>query len=271
MSQNYLFDLTGETALVIGATGILGGAMAEALATAGARVAVGGRNQERGFERVEAITTAGGEAMFVEVDASSRKSLTEAADSVEKAFGPVSVLVNAAGGNAPDVIVTPENPFEAITLEALQGNVDLNFTGGAFLPCQVFGPRMCARKHGSIINIASVAAHHPLSKVVVYAAAKAAVINLTQFLGREWAPQGVRVNSITPGFFPAEQNRRLLYNEDGSPTPRAQSILNHTGLGRFGEAKELAGAVVFLASKAASSFVTGTDIRVDGGYLSQTI
>jgi NAD(P)-dependent dehydrogenase (short-subunit alcohol dehydrogenase family) len=116
-----------------------------------------------------------------------------------------------------------------------------------------------------------VSAHLPLSRVVTYSAAKAAVLNLTQFLAREWAPQGVRVNSITPGFFPAEQNRRLLFNEDGSPTPRAQSILTHTPMARFGQAGELIGAAVFLASAKASGFVTGIDLRVDGGFLSQTI
>jgi NAD(P)-dependent dehydrogenase (short-subunit alcohol dehydrogenase family) len=130
---------------------------------------------------------------------------------------------------------------------------------------------MVERKRGSIINIASVSAHLPLSRVVAYSAAKAAVLNLTQFLAREWAPHGVRVNSITPGFFPAEQNRRLLFNEDGSPTPRAQSILSHTPMARFGSAEELIGAAVFLASRRASGFVTGIDLRVDGGFLSQTI
>jgi NAD(P)-dependent dehydrogenase (short-subunit alcohol dehydrogenase family) len=116
-----------------------------------------------------------------------------------------------------------------------------------------------------------VSAHLPLSRVVTYSAAKAAVLNLTQFLAREWAPSGVRVNSITPGFFPAEQNRRLLFNEDGSPTPRAQSILGHTPMARFGQSSELIGAAVFLASAKASGFVTGIDLRVDGGFLSQTI
>ena len=130
---------------------------------------------------------------------------------------------------------------------------------------------MVLRKKGSIINIASVSAHLPLSRVVAYSAAKAAVISLSQFLAREWATQGVRVNTITPGFFPAEQNRKLLFNPDGSPTARTHSIWTHTPMGRFGDPSELAGAAVFLASHKASSFVTGTDIRVDGGYLSQTI
>jgi len=130
---------------------------------------------------------------------------------------------------------------------------------------------MAEAGRGSIINIASVSAHIPLSRVVSYSAAKAAVLSLTQFLAREWAPRGVRVNSITPGFFPAEQNRKLLFNDDGSPTPRTRSILGHTPMARFGRPEELVGAAVFLASGKASGFVTGTDIRVDGGFLSQTI
>jgi NAD(P)-dependent dehydrogenase (short-subunit alcohol dehydrogenase family) len=130
---------------------------------------------------------------------------------------------------------------------------------------------MAERGKGSIINFASVSAHLPLSRVAAYSAAKAAVLNLTLFLAREWAPRHVRVNTITPGFFPAEQNRRLLFKEDGSPTDRARSILGHTPMGRFGQPEELIGAVIFLACDRASSFVTGTDLRVDGGYLSQTV
>jgi NAD(P)-dependent dehydrogenase (short-subunit alcohol dehydrogenase family) len=130
---------------------------------------------------------------------------------------------------------------------------------------------MCARGRGSIINIASVTAHVPLSRVMAYSSSKAAVLSLSQFLAREWAAKKVRVNTITPGFFPAEQNRALLFNQDGSPTPRTQAILGHTPMARFGEPKELVGAAIFLASHAASSFITGTDIRVDGGFLSQTI
>jgi NAD(P)-dependent dehydrogenase (short-subunit alcohol dehydrogenase family) len=266
-----LFNLKGEVAVVIGATGVLGGALAEGLAEAGAKVAVLGRNEARGQARVQAIKAKDGQAAFFAADAISRCSLGEAHEKLQAALGPPTILVNAAGGNDPKVTVTPEHPFESIKLEDWQASFDLNLVGGVLLPCQEFGPAMAGRGRGSIINIASVSAHLPLSRVATYSAAKAAVLNLSLFLAREWAPKGVRVNTITPGFFPAEQNRRLLFNEDGSPTPRTKSIWNHTPLGRFGEASELIGACVFLASPKASGFVTGTDIRVDGGFLSQTI
>ena len=266
-----LFDLQGDVAVVIGSTGVLGGALAEGLAEAGAKVAVLGRNAERGEARVKAIQAKGGTAAFFSCDAISRCSLTEAHEQIEARLGTPTVLVNAAGGNAPQVTVTAERPFEQIALADWQANFDLNLAGGVLLPCQEFGPAMCKRGRGSIINIASVSAHLPLSRVVTYSAAKAAVLSLSQFLAREWATKGVRVNTLTPGFFPAEQNRKLLFNEDGSPTPRTKSIWGHTPMNRFGDSHELIGACLFLASHKASSFVTGTDIRVDGGFLSQTI
>lgn len=266
-----LFDLQGDVAVVIGATGVLGGALADGLAEAGAKVAVLGRNAERGEARVKAIQAKGGQAAFFNCDAISRCSLTEAHEQIEAKLGEPNILVNAAGGNAPQVTVTAERPFEQIQLTDWQANFDLNLAGGVLLPCQEFGPAMCKRGRGSIINIASVSAHLPLSRVVTYSAAKAAVLSLSQFLAREWAAKGVRVNTLTPGFFPAEQNRKLLFNEDGSPTARTKSIWGHTPMNRFGDSHELIGACLFLASHKASSFVTGTDIRVDGGFLSQTI
>jgi NAD(P)-dependent dehydrogenase (short-subunit alcohol dehydrogenase family) len=181
------------------------------------------------------------------------------------------VLVNAAGGNDPKVTVTADRLFQQIDPKDWIANFDLNLVGGVLLPCQEFGPGMVSRGRGSIINIGSVAAHLPLSRVVCYSAAKAAVLSLTCFLAREWASANVRVNSITPGFFPGEQNRKLLFNEDGNPTPRGRSIFGHTPMARFGEPDELAGAAIFLASQKASSFVTGIDLRVDGGFLAQTI
>lgn len=270
MSTN-LFDLTGESALIIGGTGVLGGAIARALGEAGSLVIVSGRNQERGEAQARSLQEAGIRASFEAADACDKTSLLALQERLLNLGITPGILVNAAGGNTPAATVTPDHPLDQITTQAWLENYELNFLGGVLLPCQIFGAAMIKAGGGSIINIASVSAHIPLSRVAAYASAKAAVLNFTQFLAREWAPFGVRVNSITPGFFPAEQNRRLLFNEDGSPTPRAQSILNHTPMNRFGEPHELGGAAVFLASRKASGFVTGTDIRVDGGFLAQTI
>ena len=266
-----LFDLKGEVAVVIGGTGVLGGTLAEGLAKAGASVAVLGRNAEKGAARAKSIQAAGGKAVFVSADALSRSGLADARKALEDQLGAATILVNAAGGNDPKVTVTADHPFQDITLDAWQANFDMNLAGGVLVPCQEFGPAMCQRGRGSIINIASVSAHLPLSRVACYSAAKAAVVNLSQFLAREWASKGVRVNTITPGFFPAEQNRKLLFKDDGSPTDRTKSIWSHTPMNRFGDSQELVGAVVFLASHAASSFVTGSDVRIDGGFLCQTI
>jgi NAD(P)-dependent dehydrogenase (short-subunit alcohol dehydrogenase family) len=269
--KNDLFNLDQEIAVVLGGTGVLGGAMAEALAAAGARVAVVGRNEGRGRERVRAIEAAGGRALFHAADALDRDGLTRARDVVGKQWGSVSVLVNAAGGNRLDATLPPGGDFCRLPLEAWQGVLDLNLVGGALLPCQVFGETMLAAGKGSIINIASMSAILPLSRVVAYSAAKAAVLNLTKFLAREWATRGIRVNSISPGFFPADQNRTMLFNPDGGYTERGRQIIGHTPMARMGEAHELAGAVVWLASPRASSFVTGQNIVVDGGFSSVTI
>src|SRR2546423_717241 len=271
MKSSELFDLSGHVAVVIGATGALGGALAEGIASSGAKVALLGRNAERGNARVNTIQSSGGQAAFFSADATSQKSLHAAHEAIEKSLGAPAILINAAGGTDPKVTVTAEQPFEKIALADWQVNFDLNLVGGLLLPCQEFGPGMVARGKGSIVNIASVSGHIPLSRVVAYSAAKAAVMNLTLFLAREWAPKGVRVNSITPGFFPAEQNRKLLFNDDGSPTAPTTAIWGHTPMGRFGEANELVRAALFLASSKASSFVTGADICVDGGFLAQTI
>jgi NAD(P)-dependent dehydrogenase (short-subunit alcohol dehydrogenase family) len=266
-----LFNLDAEVAVVIGGTGALGGAMAEALAAAGAAVGVVGRNEERGRARVRRIESGGGRAVFAAADALDRASLARAREAVTEQLGPVSLLVNAAGGNQADATLPPGADFCELPLAAWQGVFDLNLVGGVLLPCQVFGATMLAAGRGSIINIASMAGMTPLSRVVAYSAAKAAVINLTQFLAREWARRGVRVNAISPGFFPAEQNRALLFKEDGSYSERGGQIIGHTPMGRFGEAPELGGAVVWLAAPRASSFVTGQNIVVDGGFSAVTI
>ncbi|GAB5404449.1 MAG: SDR family oxidoreductase [Aureliella sp.] len=270
MSQN-LFDLSKDVAVVIGGTGGLGGAMADALAAAGAKVAVVGRSAERGAQRVDAIKSAGGSAIFQAGDVLDKASLTTARDSIQSQLGTTTVLINAAGGNHPKATLPPGSDFCDLPTDAWQTVFDLNLVGGALLPSQVFGQSMVAAGQGSIINIASMSGMIPLSRVVAYSAAKAAVINLTQFLSREWATTGVRVNAISPGFFPAEQNRALLYNEDGSLSERGGQIIGHTPMARFGKPEELGGAVVWLASQAASSFVTGQNIVVDGGFSSVTI
>lgn len=271
MNNNSLFSLTDEVAVVLGGTGVLGGAMAEALALSGAHVVVAGRNEARGHERVEAIQAAGGSASFRSADALDHESLVAARDAIRKEFGLPSILVNAAGGNHPDATLAPGSSLSELKLDAWHNVFNLNLVGGALLPSQVFGPQMVDAKTGSIINIASMAGLIPLSRVVAYSAAKAAVINFTKFLAREWAQSGVRVNAISPGFFPAEQNRKLLYNDDGTYTERGKQIIDHTPMDRFGTAEELAGVVVWLASNRASSFVTGQNIVVDGGFSSVTI
>lgn len=266
-----LFNLSSETAVVIGGTGALGGAMAEALAAAGAKVAVVGRSEERGSQRVASIESAGGTAIFQPADALDKSSVTDCRDAIIEKLGAVSVLVNAAGGNHPKATLPPGSDFCELPLDAWQSVFDLNLVGGVLLPAQVFGEKMVAAEKGSIINIASMSGMIPLSRVVAYSAAKAAVINLTQFLAREWATKGVRVNAISPGFFPAEQNRALLFNEDGSYSERGGQIIGHTPMARFGKPEELGGVVVWLGSQDASSFVTGQNIVVDGGFSSVTI
>ena len=266
-----LFNLETQIAVVIGGTGALGGAMALALATHGARVVVVGRNADNGAFRVREIQKSGGVASFQSADALSRDSLIAARDAIAQTVGTPTILVNAAGGNRPDATLPPGADFCQLPLEAWQGVFDLNLVGGALLPCQVFGETMLQNGGGSIINVASMAGMTPLSRVVAYGAAKAAVINLTQFLAREWAQKGIRVNALSPGFFPAEQNQKLLFNDDGSYSERGGQIIAHTPMARFGKADELAGATVFLASQAASGFVTGQNFVVDGGFSATTI
>lgn len=267
-----LFQLDDDVAVVIGGTGELGGMMAESLGSFGAKVAVVGRNAERGNARAARIEEAGGMAKFFAADGLSAPSLDEARQQIKQwAGGPASILVNAAGGNRPEATIPPGGDFCKLPLDAWRDVFDLNLVGGALLPSQVFGQDMIDAGVGSVINIASMSGTIPLSRVVAYSAAKAAVINLTMWLAREWATTGVRVNAISPGFFPAEQNRRLLFNEDGSYTERGDQIVGHTPMSRFGKPKELAGVVVWLASRRASSFVTGQNISVDGGFGAVTI
>jgi NAD(P)-dependent dehydrogenase (short-subunit alcohol dehydrogenase family) len=253
-----LFDLKGSVAAVIGGTGVLGGAIGHGLGRAGASIAVMGRSSERGEARVAALAAEGIRAIFIETEATDRDSLEAARVTVEERLGPVNVLVNAPGVNS-------STPFLEIQPEEWHRILDANLTS-VFLACQVFGRSMIANGNGgSIINISSASSDPPLSKVLTYSVTKAGVNNLTQYLANELAPHRIRVNAIVPGFFPAEQNRRLLSDE------RVQAILDHTPAGRLGEPDELIGVAVWLASERASSFVTGSLVRVDGGFGAKSI
>ncbi len=258
MPENPLFSLDGDVAVVIGGGGVLAGAMAGGLARAGARIAILGRTREHAEARAAAIVAGGGEAIGIQCDATGKADLERSRDLVLKRFGQVDILLNAAGVNST-------TPFFEISEEEWGRILDTDLKS-VFLACQVFGKVMVdAGRGGSVINITSVSAGPPLSKVFTYGVAKAGVSQITQFLAREWAPHKVRVNSILPGFFPAEQNRKVLTPE------RVASILGHTPMKRFGEADELIGAAVYLASRRASSYVTGSVVRVDGGFLAMTI
>ena len=266
---NGLFGLTGEVAVVGGGTGVLGGVIAEYLGAAGAKVAVLGRNAEHGQRRVRTITDAGGEAIFVPYIATDADSVAAAHAQVRETFGAVTVAVNAVGGNQPSAVVSPEQSFQEIALDAVRENLDLNLTS-AWLACQEFGPAMLANGRGSVINIGSMAGgERPLSRVPVYAIAKSGVATLTNFLAREWRGV-VRVNMIVPGFFETTQNRSLLRNPDGSLSARGEQIVAHTPMGRFGEPAEVGGAAVYLASQA-SGFTTGLALVIDGGFSVQSI
>ena len=264
---NSLFSLQGRVAIVTGGTGVLGGAMAHGLAAAGAKIGILGRRAERAAEVVAEIQASGGEAMPVPADALDEKSLLQARDQVLQQWGRIDILINAAGGNSPDATVFGDVTFFNLKREAVQKMLDLNLMG-TILPSQVFGEVMAKAGKGSIINISSMAAQRPLTRVIGYAAAKSAIDNFTRWLAVDLATkhgEGLRVNAIAPGFFIGEQNRAFLINADGTPTPRGETIIAHTPMKRFGEADELIGAAVWLCSDAAK-FVTGIVVPVDGGF-----
>lgn len=262
-----LFDLSGRVAVVTGATGVLGGAMARGLADAGAKVGVLGRREERAKEVVSEIENAGGEALSLPADVLDREQLEGAREAALGRWSRVDILVNAAGGNVPAATVADDAEVFGVPEEALRQVIDLNLMG-TVLPCQVFGEAMARTGEGSIVNVSSMAAQKPLTRVVGYSAAKAAVENLTRWLAVELSGKhgaGLRVNAVSPGFFLGEQNRAMLVNDDGSLTERGQKILDHTPAGRFGEPEELVGTVIWLCSPAAG-FVNGVVVPVDGGF-----
>ncbi len=268
--ENYLaglFSLEGKTAIVTGGSGILGGAMARGMSHAGARIALLDRREGEAGAIIKEIEGWGDEAIIVTADVMTRDDLERARDTILKRWGRIDILLNAAGGNTSEATIPADGAVFDVPREILQSTLDLNFIG-TVLPCQVFGAPMAAQKQGCIVNISSMTTQRPMTRVVAYSAGKAAVENFTRWLAVEMATKygpGLRVNALAPGFFIGKQNRELLLNEDGSLTPRGQSIISHTPAGRFGEADELVGVVVWLCSPSAS-FVTGTTIMIDGGF-----
>lgn len=258
MLLNQLFSLEGKVAAVIGAGGVLAGEMAQALAGAGADIAVVDLNPQNAEARAEQIQAIGRRAIAITANAASKSDLHAALERTLGELGRCDILLNAAGINSG-------TPFFEISEDEWQRLIDVDLKS-VFLASQVFGKHMVdAGQGGSIINISSASSDPPLSRVFTYSVAKGGVNQITKFLAREFAPARVRVNAILPGFFPAEQNRKLLTEE------RTSQILNHTPMKRFGESRELVAAAIYLAAEGASSFVTGSILRVDGGFGCMTI
>ena len=262
-----MYDFTGRTIVITGATGVLCGAMARALVGCGANVVILARSPEKGAAALEGISGPGS-AMSVIGDALKKETLQDAARAALDRFGRIDGLINGAGGNIPQATSRQDLSFFDLPEDALRHVLDLNLLG-TILPCQVFGRQMAEQGEGVILNVSSMSAIRPLTRVVGYSAAKAGVDNFTQWLAvhmaQNYSPR-IRVNAVAPGFFVTEQNRRLLIDEmTGEPTERGRSIIAHTPMGRFGEPNDLIGSTLWLLSPA-SAFVTGVVVPVDGGF-----
>jgi NAD(P)-dependent dehydrogenase (short-subunit alcohol dehydrogenase family) len=262
-----MFNIKGKKAIITGGTGVLGSVMARGLAEAGVNVVIIGRRKDAGEALVRSITDSGFQAKFVQADVLNIDDLLRAQHEIENYFGEPDILVNAAGGNLPGAIVTPQQTFFDLKMEEFEKVVDLNLTG-TVLPTKIFCESMGKRREGVIVNIASMASYRPITRVVGYSAAKAAVMNFTEWLAIEMAKkfgEGIRVNGIAPGYFLTEQNRALLTNPDGSYTQRGNDAIRSTPFNRFGKPEELVGTLIWLCSDA-SKFVTGVTVPVDGGF-----
>lgn len=262
-----LIELKGKVAIITGGTGVLGGAIAHAYAKAGIKVGILGRRKEKAEERVKEITLEGGEALALPADVLDKASLESAYQKVLDKWGKIDILINAAGGNMPGATIMPDQSFLDLSLSDLKNVLDLNQIG-TILPTQVFLKNMIERKQGSIINISSMASTRPMTRVVGYAASKAAIDNFTKWMATEMAHkhgEGIRVNAIAPGFFITEQNHKLLLQDNDELTERGKLIIQNTPMGRFGKPEELTGIALFLASSAAS-FITGITVPIDGGF-----
>ena len=260
-------DVKGRVAVITGGGGVLGSAIAVGLAKAGVRVALLDLDEGKAFAALERVSEAGGDGMVVSVSVLDRGDLDRAAADVVARFGRVDILINGAGGNHPRATTSDENPFFDLPEDAVRFVFDLNFLG-SLLPSQAFGRVMAEAGEGVILNIASMNAYRPLTRIPAYSAAKAAIVNFTQWLAVHLSRNvstSIRVNAIAPGFFLTEQNRFLLTEEDGGLTPRGRRILDHTPMQRFGEPDDLIGTVLWLVSPA-SAFVHGIVVPIDGGF-----
>ncbi|MCI5809967.1 MAG: SDR family oxidoreductase [Clostridiales bacterium] len=275
-------DLTGKVAVVTGGSGVLCSGFAKALGACGASVAVIGRNLEKAQKVADEIIAEGGKAMGISADVLDKSALESARQQILDAFGTCDILINGAGGNNPKGTTTKEYlfPEDMERLKAQTSDIvtffDLDFSGvqyvldlnflGTLLPTQVFARDMAEKPGAVILNVSSMNAFRPLTKIPAYSAAKAAVSNFTQWLAIHFAPVGIRVNAIAPGFFVTEQNRTLLMNPDGSLTPRSEKILAHTPMNRFGTPDDLTGTLLWLVDDNSSGFVNGVVVPVDGGF-----
>ncbi len=262
-----LFDINDKVIVITGGTGVLGTSMVEYLAAHGAKVAVLARNIEKGNRLIEKVKASGGEAMFLQTDVTDEAVLKQNARVIADKYGRVDVLINGAGGNMPGATIGPNNTVFDLKAEDFRKVVDLNLMG-TVMPTLAFAEYMVKEKRGNIVNISSASAFRPLTRVVGYGAAKAAVTNFTKYMAGELAikfGEGFRVNALCPGFFITEQNRTLLTNPDGSYSDRGNTIIAHTPFRRFGNPEDLLGTLHYLVSDA-SKFVTGTVAIVDGGF-----
>ena len=277
MEKNVLnTDLSGKVAVVTGAGGVLCSEFAKVLARAGAKVALLNRTQEKAQKVADAIKAEGGTAIAYSCNVLDREQTFAVAEQVLRDLGPCDILINGAGGNNPKATTDKEyyedgdidgdtKSFFDLDEEGVESVFNLNFLG-TLIPTQAFARQMLGREGCSILNISSMNAFTPLTKIPAYSGAKAAVTNFTQWLAVHFSKQGIRVNAIAPGFFSTAQNAKLLWNDDGTPTARTGKILAATPMGRFGESKELSGALLFLLNNEAASFVTGVTIPIDGGF-----
>lgn len=270
--KNKLFDIAGKVILITGGYGILGSQMAEYLASEGAKIVILGRSAEKGEALAKKIRSKGDEAVFLVSDVLNEANLIQNREDILNRYGKIDILINAAGGNMPGATIPPDKTIFDVKIDAFKDVIELNLFG-TVTPTLVFAKAMVEQGKGNIINIASMSSFRPLSRVMGYGVAKAAVANFTEYMAGELAAkfgENFRVNALAPGFFITDQNRALMVNPDGSYTDRAKTVLAHTPAQRFGKSEELLGAIHYLSSDA-SSFTNGSILVVDGGFNSFSI